>query len=94
MPLEFIVPSLRIQTKYRMNKSDSEQRRVERLLELEEERIHSMDAFEHEQRLRKVFVDRHRKRNELKFSIGKVVLLFQSRSGLMPRKLQLLWRGP
>jgi hypothetical protein len=60
MPLEVIVPSLRIQTKYRMNESDSEQRRVERLLELEEDRIRSMSALKHEQQLRKVFVDRCR----------------------------------
>jgi hypothetical protein len=41
-----------------------EHARVEQLLRLEEERIQSMEALEHEQRLRKVFVDRHRKRNE------------------------------
>jgi hypothetical protein len=63
MPSEFIVPILRIQTEYQMNESDSEQRRVERLLELED-RMRSMEALEHEQWLRKAFVDRHRKRNE------------------------------
>jgi hypothetical protein len=94
MPLEFIVPSLRIQTEYRMNESDSEQGHVERLLELEEDRIRSMDALEHEQRLRKAFVDRHQKQNELKFIIRKAVLLFYSRSGLMPGKLRLRWTGP
>jgi hypothetical protein len=40
------------------------------------------------------FVDRHRKRNEERFGIGKAVLLFQSRSGLMPGKLRLRWTGP
>jgi hypothetical protein len=50
--------------------------------------------MEHEQRLRKAFVDRHRKRNEERFGIGKSVLLFQSRSGLMPGKLRLQWTGP
>jgi hypothetical protein len=53
-----------------------------------------MEASEHEQQLRKAFVDRHRKRNEQKFSKGKAVLLFQSRSGLMPGKLWLRWTGP
>jgi hypothetical protein len=67
---------------------------VERLLELEEDRIRSMEALEHEQWLRKAFVDHHRKWNEQKFGIGKAVLLFQSRSGLMPRKLRLRWTGP
>jgi hypothetical protein len=50
--------------------------------------------MEHEQRLRKAFVDRHRKRNEERFGIGKAVLLFQSRFGLMPGKLWLQWTGP
>jgi hypothetical protein len=67
---------------------------VERLLELEEDRIRSMDALQHEHRLRKAFLDRHRKRNELKFGVGKAILLFQSRSGLMPGKLRLRWTGP
>jgi hypothetical protein len=77
-----------------MNESDSEQLRVERLLELEEDHIRSREDLEHEQWLRKAFVDRHRKWNEQKFGIGKAVLLFQSRSGLMPSKLQLCWTGP
>jgi hypothetical protein len=94
MPSEFIVPSLRIQSEYRLNESESEQARVEQLLRLEEDRIRSIEAMEHEQRLRKAFVDRHRKRNEERFGIGKAVLLFQSRSGLMPGKLRLRWTGP
>jgi hypothetical protein len=94
MPSEFIVPSLRIHSEYRLNESESEQARVEQLLRLEEDRIRSMKAMEHEQRLRKAFVDRHRQRNEERFGIGKAVLLFQSRTGLMPGKLRLRWTGP
>jgi hypothetical protein len=94
MPAEFIVPSLRIQSENRLNESESEHARVEQLLRLEEERIRSMAVLEHEQRLRKAFVDRHRKRNEEQFGKGKAVLLFQSRSGLMPGKLRLRWTGP
>jgi hypothetical protein len=76
MPSEFIVPSLRIQSEYKLNESESEHARVEQLLRLEEERIRSMEALEHEQRLRKAFVDRHRKRNEERFGKGKAVLVF------------------
>jgi hypothetical protein len=94
MPSEFIVPSLQIQSEYRLNELESEQARMEQLLRLEEDRIRSIEAMEHEQRLRKAFVDRHRKRNEERFGIGKAVLLFQSRSGLMPGKLRLQWTGP
>jgi hypothetical protein len=89
-----IVSSLRIQLAHKLNESESEHARVEQLLRLEEERIRSMEALEHEQRLRKAFVDRHLKRNEERFGKGKVVLLFQSRSGLMPGKLRLRWTGP
>jgi hypothetical protein len=94
MPSEFIVPSLRIQSEYGLNESESEQARVEQLLRLEEDRIRGMEALEHEQRLRKAFVDCHRKRNEERFGIGKAILLFQSRYGLMPGKLRLRWAGP
>jgi hypothetical protein len=76
MRSEFIVPSLWVLLKHKLNKLDSEHARVEQLLRLEEERIRSMEAMEHEQRLRKAFVDRHRKRNEERFGKGKVVLLF------------------
>jgi hypothetical protein len=51
MPSEFIVPSLQIQLEYRLNESESEQARVEQLLRLEEDRIQSIEAMEHEQRL-------------------------------------------
>jgi hypothetical protein len=64
MPSEFIVPSLRIQLEHKSNESESDHVRVEHLLRLEEERIRTMEALEHEQWLRKAFVDRHRKRNK------------------------------
>jgi hypothetical protein len=48
MPSEFIVPSLWIQSEYRLNESESEQARVEQLLRLEEDRIRNMEALEHE----------------------------------------------
>jgi transposase InsO family protein len=50
MPSEFIVPSLPIQLEHRLNESESEHARVVQLLELEEERIRSIDSLEHEQR--------------------------------------------
>ena len=39
-------------------------------------------------------MDRHRRFNEEKFQEGKPVLVFQTRSGLMPGKLRLRWVGP
>ena len=70
-----------------MNEKESEQLRVEGLLRLEEERLNSLAMLEHEQQIWKAFVDRHRRGNEEKFQEGKPVLVFQTRSGLMPGKL-------
>jgi hypothetical protein len=50
MVSEFIIPSLRIQLEHKLNESESEHARVVQLLELEE-RIWSMEALEHEERL-------------------------------------------
>ena len=68
MPTEFLVPSLRIQVEHRLNEKQSEQARAEGLLRLEEERLNSLNMLEHEQLVRKAFVDWHRCFNEDKFS--------------------------
>ena len=94
MPIEFQVPSLRVQVKARLPEAQSEQYRLEQLLELGEDRITSMAQLEQRQRQRKAFVDRHRKGLEKELSIGKPVLLFQTRLGSMPGKLRFRWTGP
>ena len=53
-----------------------------------------MRKLEHEQEVRKAFVDRHPRYNGHKFQEGKLVLVFQTRSGLMTGKLRLTWVGP
>ena len=50
--------------------------------------------LEHKKQVQKAFVDRHRRYNETKSQDSKPVLVFQTRSGLMPKKLQLRWVGP
>ena len=67
MPTEFLVPSLRIQVEHRLNEKQSEQARSEGLLRLQEERLNSLNMLEHEQQVRKSFVDRYRRFNEEKF---------------------------
>ena len=94
MPIEFQIPSLRVQVTARLPEAQSEQYRLEQLLELGEERIESMAHLEHRQRQRKAFVDRHRKGLEKELAIGKPVLLFQTRLGSMPGKLRFRWTGP
>ena len=77
MPTEFLVPSLR----------------AEGLLPLEEELLNSLKMLEHEQQVQEAFVDRHRRFNEEKYQEGKLVLVFQTQSGLMPGMLRLWWAG-
>ena len=94
MPIEFQIPSLRIQVKERLSETESERIRLKTLMELEENRIASLLQLELEQRRRKAFVDRHRRGNEKEFEVGKPVLLFQTRMGNMPGKLRFRWTGP
>ena len=94
MPVEFQVPSLRIQVRDRLSEDKSEQIRLQQLLELGETRLRSMAILEQEQRRRKAFVDRHRNAREKDFVVGKAVLVFQTRMGQMPGKLRFRWTGP
>ena len=94
MPVEFQVPSLRIQVRDRLLEDKSEQIRLQQLLELGETRLRSMAILEQEQRRRKAFVDRHRNAREKDFAVGKAVLVFQTRMGQMPGKLRFRWTGP
>ena len=94
MPVEFQIPSLRIQVKERLSEKESERIRLATLLTLEENRITSLLELELEQRRRKAFVDRHRRGNEKEFEVGKLVLLLQTRMGNMPGKLRFRWTGP
>ena len=89
MPVEFQIPSLRIQVKERLSEKESERIRLTTLLELEENRIASLLQLELEQRRRKAFVDRHRRGNEKEFEVGKPVLLFQTRMGNMLGKITI-----
>ena len=89
MPIEFQVPSLRIQVWERLNEKESEEFRLAALCDLEEHWLANIMHLELEQRRRKAFVDRHWKGNKRMFEIGKLVLLFQTRMGKMPGKLRI-----
>ena len=94
MPVEFQIPSLRIQVRERMTEGASEQIHLQQLLALSETRVNFLVALDLDQQRRKAFVDRHRGRNEEKFGEGKAVLVFQTRMGKMPGKLRFRWTGP
>ena len=94
MPIEFQFPSLRVKVKARLPEAQSEQYNLEQLLELSEDRMASITQLEQRQRQRKAFVDRHLKGLEKELTIGKPVLVFQTRLGAMPGKLRFRWTGP
>ena len=52
-----------------------------------------MAQLEQHQRQRKAFVDRHRKGLEKELTIGKPVLVFQTRLGAMLGKVRFRWTG-
>ena len=90
MPIEIQIPTLHIQATNKLNETESEQARKEALLVLEEQ-IQAMSALEHKQRQTKAFVNRHRRKSETQFGIGKPVLVFQTKMGAMPGKLRYRW---
>ena len=94
MPVEFQIPSLRIQVRERMSEEESQQLRLQQLLALGETRVKGLAALEIEQLRRKAFVNGHRGRNEEEFEVGTVVLVFQTRMGKMPGKLRFRWIRP
>ena len=88
MPIAFQIPILRVQLKERLPDSQSEQYRLEQLLELEDNRVANMPQLEQRQRQRKAFVDRDPKGIEKSFTVGKPVLVFRTRLDAILGKLR------
>ena len=61
MPMEFVVPTLRIAVEARLPMPESERCRMESLMQLEEDRLHAQVLSDVVQDRRKKFVDRHRR---------------------------------
>ena len=76
-----------------MSEKESEIIWLATLCELEEQWITSVLQLELKQRRWKAFVDRHRKGNEKNFSIGKPVLVFQTRMGSVLDLIILDYKG-
>ena len=94
MPIEFQIPTLRVQATKTLDEFQSEQSRKTTLLLLEEDRIQAMAASEQKQRQTEAFVDHHHRQIDKQLAIGKPVLIFQTKMGLMTGKLQFRWTGP
>ncbi|KAL3678283.1 hypothetical protein R1sor_021239 [Riccia sorocarpa] len=92
VPMEFIVPTLRIATEYSLNAEEGIQERLMQLLKLEEARE---VAYEHQcgiQNRRKKYIDSHRKMFNLKKDDK--VLHCVTTGKIKKRKLSYIWEGP
>jgi hypothetical protein len=92
VPLEFLIPSLRVAAITQMTERDAIQERLHQLLAMEEDRI--LAGF-HQQVQKvgdKAWHDRHIKKNT--FMEGDLVLLYDSKSFQHPGKLRMHWLGP
>ena len=92
MPMEYIVPSLRISTFTEMDDPAAFNERMAKILELEEDRF--IVGFQHQvQKAReKAWHDRHIKKNH--FQNGDLVLLYDSKFMKFPSKFKTHWKGP
>ena len=88
MPIEFKVPSIRVQISERLPKTEFKQMRFELLLRLGEGWLVNLSQLEHGQCRCKAFDDCHCKGNDKLFETSKAFLVFQTGLGSMPGKLR------
>ena len=92
LPIEYVIPSLRLAVHYRLSPEDSVVHRKQELLKLEEDRIYSAYVAEISQKIRQAWMTR-----QVKFKIfqkGDWVIMYNSRLGPHPGKLKLRYFGP
>jgi hypothetical protein len=92
VPLEFLVPSLRIATITNMTEKGAEQERLNQLMIMEEDRILVGFHQEVQKERDKSWHDRHIKRKN--FKEGDLVLMYDSKSLQHLGKLRMHWLGP
>ena len=92
VPMEFMIPSLRMAIQEKLPMEKSREERIQELLRLEEDRQQSILVAEAVQKRRKAWADIHGKQKV--FTKGDHVLIFNSKLGKHPRKLKLRWIGP
>ena len=92
MPMEYIVPSLRIATATRMDDDDELEEHVAQLIQLDE--YHFIVGFHQrvEKYLNKAWHDLHI--NKKQFQQGDLVLLYDNKFLKHLGKLQMHWLGP
>jgi hypothetical protein len=92
MPLEFLIPSLRIAAITQMTERGAVQERLNQLLSMEEDRILAGFHQQVQKARDKSWHDHHIKRKT--FKEGDLVLLYDSKALQHPGKLRMHWLGP
>ena len=92
MPMEYIIPSLRIAQIIEMADIDTMNERLAQLLALEEDRFIAGFHQKVQKAREKAWHDRHVK-NKI-FQIGDLVLLYDSKFVKFPGKFKTHWLGP
>jgi hypothetical protein len=92
VPLEFLVPSLRIATITNITERGAIQERLSQMMIMEEDRILAGFHQEVQKARDKAWHDRHIKRKI--FMEGDLILVYDSKSLQHPGKLRMHWLGP
>ena len=92
VPLEFMVPSLRMAIDYDLDYNEVLRSRLDKLLTLDEHRQQAIWCQQIVQNRRKTWHDKKIKLRE--FQKGDLVLLYQSRLGPKKPNLKIAWAGP
>ena len=92
MPMEYIVPSLKVSTITEITDVDVVEERLLQLIHLEEELFIAGFHLSVEKKRQKVWHDRHIKRNN--FEVGALVLMYYSKFFKHLGKLKTHWLGP
>ena len=92
VPMEFVIPSLRVAIQHKLTDVESSVYRQEQLLKLDEDIIQAAHMTEAIQRRRQAWMDRNLKHKM--FSEGDWVLLYNNKLGKRPGKLKLRYMGP
>lgn len=92
MPMEYIVPSLRIAALTGMTDHRALEERLAQLAELEEERFMAGCHHQVQKQREKAWHDRHIKLRT--FKLNDLVLLYDSKFDKFPRKFKMHWLGP
>ena len=92
MPMEYIVPSLRVVALTKMIDVDAVEEILLQLIHLEEERFIVVFHQSIEKKRQKIWHDRHIKNKH--FDVGGLVLMYDSKFFKHPGKLKTHWLGP